>query len=230
MAITITRRSLLALGLAQVGLAKRRTAVIAHRGEHLRNPENSLAGVRAAIAIGVDYVELDVRTTRSGRLILSHDADFDETRPMAAFDDALDLLRGKCGLYLDWKAASPEALIAALRSHKMMERTVVYGSFEKLQTLAKLDGRVKVMPESVSVAQLNQCLSVLKPRVIAFNHRDFTDEIIAVARQAKVDIYVDRLGPNDNKDAWIDAVRRGATGIQTDHPEELIAVLSSLHA
>ncbi len=85
------------------------------------------------------------------------------------------------------------------------------------------DGRVNVI---VDVAGL----TVLKPRVIEFNHRDFTDEIIAVARQAKVDIYVDRLGPNDNKDVWIYTVKRGATGIQTDHPEEPIAVLSSLHA
>ncbi len=230
MALTIARRSLLAFGLAPLGLAKSRIAVIAHRGEHLRNPENSLAGIEAAIQIGVDFVELDVRTAKSDKLILSHDADFDETKPMVYFDDALKLLRGKCGLYLDWKAAAPEALMAALSRHKMIEKTVVYGSFEKLQALAKLDGQLKVMPESVSVTQLNQCLSVLKPRVIAFNHRDFTDEIIAVARQAKVDIYVDRLGPNDNKDAWIDAVKRGATGIQTDHPEELIAVLSSLHA
>lgn len=230
MAFAISRRSLLALGLAPVALAKRRTAVIAHRGEHLLNPENSLAGIRAAINMGVDYVELDVRTAKSGRLILSHDADFDEAKPMVAFDDALKLLHGKCGLYLDWKAASPEALISALRNHKMIDKAVVYGSFEKLQSLVKLDPRVKVMPESVSVLNLNRCLSILKPKVIAFNHRDFTDEIIAVARQAKVDIYVDRLGPNDNEAAWIDAVKRGATGIQTDHPEQLITVLSSLHA
>jgi glycerophosphoryl diester phosphodiesterase len=230
MATTLNRRGLLALGLAHVGLARRRTAVIAHRGEHLRNPENSLAGVQAAIEIGVDYVELDVRTARSGKLILSHDADFDENGPLVFFDDALRLLRGKCGLYLDWKAASPEALITALRKHKMTERTVVYGSFEKLKTLTKLDARLRVMPESISVAHLKQCLSELKPGVIAFNHRDFTDEIIAVARQAKVDIYVDRLGPDDTKDAWIDAVKRGATGIQTDNPADLIAVLSSLHA
>ncbi|MCX6613021.1 MAG: glycerophosphodiester phosphodiesterase family protein [Acidobacteria bacterium] len=230
MAIAISRRSLLALGLAPVALTKRRIAVIAHRGEHLKNPENSLAGIQAAINLGVDYVELDVRTAKSGRLILSHDADFDETKPMVAFDDALKLLRGKCGLYLDWKAASPEALIDALHKHKMIEKTVVYGSFEKLESLAKLDPRLKVMPESVSVPNLSRCLSVLKPKVIAFNHRDFTDEIIAVARQAKVEIYVDRLGPNDNKASWIDAVKRGATGIQTDHPEALITVLSSVHA
>jgi glycerophosphoryl diester phosphodiesterase len=42
-----------------------------------------------------------------------------------------------------------------------------------------------------------------------------------------VDIYVDRLGPADNAAAWQDAIDRGASGIQTDHPAELVAYLKS---
>ena len=50
---------------------------------------------------------------------------------------------------------------------------------------------------------------------------------IAVARQGRVDIYVDRLGPADNAPSWQDAVDRGAAGIQTDRPAELVQYLRS---
>ena len=35
--------------------------------------ENSLEAIEAAIALGVDAVEVDVRHTRDGRLVLMHD-------------------------------------------------------------------------------------------------------------------------------------------------------------
>lgn len=47
--------------------------IVAHRGLHLDAPENSLAAVAAAIAAGFDRVEVDVRATRDGELVLMHD-------------------------------------------------------------------------------------------------------------------------------------------------------------
>ena len=48
--------------------------VIAHRGAHKTVPENTIASLEKAIELGVDYVELDVRRTKDGVLILMHDA------------------------------------------------------------------------------------------------------------------------------------------------------------
>ena len=59
--------------------AKKKVIVIAHRGAHQKAPENSLAAVRGAIEFGCDYVELDVRTTRDGALVLMHDSSVDRT-------------------------------------------------------------------------------------------------------------------------------------------------------
>ena len=55
------------------------TMVVAHRGCWQHAPENSLAAVQACIALGVDMVELDVRRTSDGVLILMHDESVDRT-------------------------------------------------------------------------------------------------------------------------------------------------------
>ena len=216
-------------------LAARRVAVIAHRGEHRRNTENSLAAVRAAVEMGVDFVELDVRTAKDGVLVLHHDAVVKGRWPVAEltaeegeltrFEEALALLRGRCGLYLDWKAAKAEALVEALRRHGMEERTVVYGAPLRLGELRRLAPVVRVMPEAVSVEVLKRLLEELAPKVVAFDRRDFREDVLRVARAAGVEIFVDRLGEDDTEAGWADAVARGATGIQTDRPAELIAYL-----
>jgi glycerophosphoryl diester phosphodiesterase len=47
---------------------------VAHRGASARAPENTLAAIREAAALGADVVEVDVQRTRDGALVLMHDA------------------------------------------------------------------------------------------------------------------------------------------------------------
>jgi glycerophosphoryl diester phosphodiesterase len=49
------------------------TEVFAHRGVHRLSRENTLGAFRAAIDLGVDGVELDVRQTDDGALVIHHD-------------------------------------------------------------------------------------------------------------------------------------------------------------
>src|ERR1700722_107742 len=46
---------------------------ISHRGEHLHHPENTIPAFEEAIRNGADFIEVDVRTSSDGKLILSHD-------------------------------------------------------------------------------------------------------------------------------------------------------------
>lgn len=61
----------------------RRCAVVAHRGAWHGAPENSLAAIENAIALGCDIVELDVRKSADGELFLMHD---DTLERMAGID------------------------------------------------------------------------------------------------------------------------------------------------
>ncbi len=217
-----------------------RVAVIAHRGEHIRNPENSLSGIRAAIDLGADFVELDVRTTLDGRLVLMHDATVDRTtngkgavaeltldqiialrlggEKVPTFEEALDVAHGKIEVYVDVKNLTPAALVHALAMHDMRMNVVVYGPQVFLKAILSLRPEIKVMPEATDVG-------ALRPSVIAFNEKDFLDGAIAAAKAARAGIFVDRLGIHDNAESWQDAILRGATGIQTDKPGELVQFL-----
>lgn len=48
--------------------------IIAHRGYHSTDPENTLRAFRAAALAGVDMVEFDVRKLLDGTLVVFHDA------------------------------------------------------------------------------------------------------------------------------------------------------------
>ena len=53
--------------------------VIGHRGNSAHAPENTLESFRQAVAAGVDALELDVRLTRDGEVVVMHDATLDRT-------------------------------------------------------------------------------------------------------------------------------------------------------
>ena len=82
------------------------TDVIAHRGLHLTERENTLSAFAAAVAAQVSGIELDVRRTADGVLVVHHDAHLADGRAIVAcaraelpayvpeLDDALDACGG----------------------------------------------------------------------------------------------------------------------------------------
>jgi glycerophosphoryl diester phosphodiesterase len=57
----------------------RRVEVTGHRGAAAVEPENTLRGVRRALSLGVDRVEVDVHLSRDNELIVMHDETVDRT-------------------------------------------------------------------------------------------------------------------------------------------------------
>lgn len=53
---------------------------IAHRGASGYEMENTLAAFKAAVALGVDMVELDIRTCKTGEAIVIHDKFIESTK------------------------------------------------------------------------------------------------------------------------------------------------------
>ncbi|CAM5720624.1 hypothetical protein SGLAM104S_00524 [Streptomyces glaucescens] len=56
-----------------------RPTVVAHRGASAYAPENTLAAVDRAAALGIAWVENDVQRTRDGELVVLHDDSLQRT-------------------------------------------------------------------------------------------------------------------------------------------------------
>ena len=65
--------------------------VIGHRGNCAHAPENTLESFRQAVALGVDGLELDVRLSKDGQVVVMHDATVDRTTNGTGAVDSLTL-------------------------------------------------------------------------------------------------------------------------------------------
>jgi len=81
--LSMVRMSLTMLYAQSVNLLKKLDQksihIAAHRGAHLAYPENSIAAIEEAIRLGASVVELDVRATKDGVLVLMHDKTVNRT-------------------------------------------------------------------------------------------------------------------------------------------------------
>lgn len=97
--------------------------VVAHRACHRAAPghgfdnavpENSLAALERCVALGVDLVEIDVRRTRDGQLIVMHDAKVDRTTDGKGRVADLTLARIQALRLKDGQGEAPPTLEAFL--------------------------------------------------------------------------------------------------------------------
>jgi len=129
-----------------------RPLVAGHRGYKAKYPENTMLSFRKARELGVDMLELDLRLTRDGQLVLMHDARLNRTtngrgpveghtlkellaldaglgERIPMFEEFLDWARGT-GLLLnvEIKTKTREVVdkaVALLEQYRMMERGVI---------------------------------------------------------------------------------------------------------
>lgn len=69
----------------------RQHPVVGHRGNAAHAPENTLESFRQAVSLGVDALELDVRLTADGAVVVLHDPTLDRTTDGSGRVDRLPL-------------------------------------------------------------------------------------------------------------------------------------------
>lgn len=117
----------------------RRTRRVGHKGAAHIEPGNTAASFDAARAHGVDMIELDVLSEHedgSGELLIAHDHEDLRARRDSALtlEQALAQLGSErfAGIELDVDVKLPGyelRVLAALREHELIERTLISGMF-----------------------------------------------------------------------------------------------------
>jgi glycerophosphoryl diester phosphodiesterase len=122
---------------------------IGHGGASALAPANTLESFDAAVSVGIDMVEFDVREFR-GELVLAHTL-FDARRPgVVRLHDALAHLAGRrfagVGLNVDVKHVGCElALLDGLRAAGLLERALLSSQVPAvLDRLRQLEPRARI--------------------------------------------------------------------------------------
>jgi glycerophosphoryl diester phosphodiesterase len=127
----------------------RRPLIIGHRGFPARHPDNSLAGVRAALAAGADGVEVDVRPCADGVWVCHHDRTR-RRRPIEAWP--LDRLRRAGVPLLDEVAAEvPEGRWVYVEVKPLAAERLAAHLGALVGVLAGSRAHVRVISSSLSV-------------------------------------------------------------------------------
>ncbi|AUC84612.1 hypothetical protein CW731_04530 [Polaribacter sp. ALD11] len=130
--------------------------VASHRAAHKKYPENSIKAINECIRLGIDIVELDVRQTKDGELIIMHDNTVDRTtngtgevhnlnfesleklylifdgevtsEKIPTFEDVLKITKGNIIIDVDFKEDSVDAVnkTYALIKEYGMENQIIF--------------------------------------------------------------------------------------------------------
>lgn len=224
----------------------RRVVRVGHRGAAGHGPENTLAAIAAGIALGVDFVEVDVRRTRDGRMILLHDANVDRTtdgrglvsemtwdevrrldagagQRIPSLEEGLAAANGRVGVMLELKAAGiAAAVVAAVRAAKFMGE-VVYAAFDPAAVAAVRDldagARTMVLIERSDATEWMDWIRRARgvgAGMVGLGHLLVTAEAVRSMQAASLAVWVFTV----NRPAEMARVRAaGVDGVISDYPE-----------
>jgi glycerophosphoryl diester phosphodiesterase len=214
--------------------------VIAHRGASADEHENSLAAFRLALDQGADGVELDVRTTADGELVVFHDAELTghpicnlqsaialshrlptgETIP--TLHQALDVITPRAIAFVELKGLPPEAdrtLMTLFASAPRPDRCHVH-SFDHriIHRLtahgARLTANAGVLSGSYTLDPAEQ-VRAAGARAL-WQHVDLVDApLVAQIHEAGFRLYA---WTEDRPDRMRRLIEYGVDGICTNHP------------
>jgi glycerophosphoryl diester phosphodiesterase len=232
-----------------------RVKVAHHRGASRYAPENTLPAYAKSIRLGADFVEFDVRTTRDGGLFLLHDGTLDRTttaqgpikerdsseiarldaggwfgRPFAdttvpTLDAFLSAVGDRAELYVDAKDIAPETLVAALRTHHLIDRAVVYQGASYLARLREVEPRLRRMPPLGKPADIDAIADRVQPYAFDTRWSILSKELIDRCHAKGIKVFSDSIGANETIASYQRAIRDGIDLIQTDHPIRVLRAI-----
>jgi glycerophosphoryl diester phosphodiesterase len=229
--------------------------VIGHRGVPSEAPRNTLASLRRAIELGLDYVEVDLRTTSDGKIVDLHNSTVDDTTDgtgevssmtcaeirrldagswfgphfrgerVPLFAEELALAKGRIKLYLDMKAVDPLQVLWLLEQFDMVEDGVCFSGVESLAVMQAANPRVQVMPRLSRAADMGALAQRLHPRYVERGGGPLDQAAIDAAHAHGAQYFLDIQGDGDNEENILACLRAGVDAVQTDNPRLVLDVL-----
>ena len=224
--------------------------VVAHRGLHVTAPENSPAAVQAAVRAGCGRIEVDVRATGDGHLVLLHDATLGRTTsgsgalaevrahelgevrladgaPVPSLHEILEVTRDHAVLCIDVK--EPEigpdvmALVDAVGATAEIwssHREVIARAADRGHFAAWISHGLMPSGGPEELADEAKQLGAL---ALSFYPADILPSVIDACDRASIGVM---SGTPNDRPTWTNLHRFGARAVITDRPLDCAAWLS----
>ncbi|MEM9660552.1 MAG: glycerophosphodiester phosphodiesterase family protein, partial [Planctomycetota bacterium] len=227
--------------------------VVAHRGGALLGPpENTLPAIDKAIAIGADLIEIDIRQTADGHLVLMHDETVDrttngvgrvdqmtlaeigkltvnsqgaETVRVPTLEEALAAMKGRIDPDLDFKEGDLQPLLRVVRKLDLAPFCTLHGSWERSLKTSVEAPLVRVRPSAEFPLQVPLLIRTVRPAIVNLDWHAVTEEAVRLAHLGGCQAFVNCLGSADTELYAKEAIRIGADYIQSDRPDLVIDLL-----
>ncbi|WP_405607990.1 glycerophosphodiester phosphodiesterase family protein [Polaribacter sp. Asnod1-A03] len=201
--------------------------VAAHRGAHMGNFENSIASTLKSIELGVDIIEVDVKTTKDGYLVLMHDSSIDRTttgsgkveeltlaeikafklkgpygrvskEPVPTFKEFLKVVKGKIMVDVDMKTDNVRGLVKAVNEYGNKDEVFYFDNdYHQLQSIKSLDTSAQLMPRAYSLNMADSAVVKFNPRVVHIDPSFNTKEVCDLLKENNARIWINTLGEKD---------------------------------
>ncbi|MBB5647167.1 glycerophosphodiester phosphodiesterase family protein [Pedobacter cryoconitis] len=243
--------------LAPLPKCKNGFIVIAHRGSHLVKPENSIAAIEEAIDLGADYVEIDLRTTRDGHLVLIHNETVDHTTSgkgriqdlnldevamltlnakdghlysLPSFMEALKACKNRINIYLDFKQADVAQAYEQIKAAGMEKQVLVYiNKAEQYKAWRAVAPQMPLMSGLPRQIKKEELSTFLDKIPLEATDNISDPALVAALKESGLSVFLDVQMADEDPVKWKVAMDKGVQGVQTDHPEALLRYLKTNH-
>jgi glycerophosphoryl diester phosphodiesterase len=214
-----------------------RPLVISHAACAGHAPENTLAGVRAALEMGADAIEMDVQASADGVPVLMHDLAVDRTTngsgDVASLTlkqlQALELARGRALLVAEIKRPGCEAALAnVVRQAGALEDVMVWSFLPPVlaamrEAEPRLPGGLLIAPGSMGEwPSLRELALRLGLQAVSVFHLNLNAEVVGRAKRSGLTVYAWTADAESDIQRLTDL---GVDGIVSNYPERALALL-----
>jgi len=156
-----------------------------------------------------------------------------ETFIVPTFEEALSICKNKINIYLDFKNADVKKVYEAILAAHMQDQIVVY--INTPMQYVEWRKQVPSMPLILSLntkvkdsTEMFKYLSNVNIDILDGNWNEYTQETVRASLSKGVPVWADMQAAIEDEAYWNKGIELGLSGIQTDHPKELIQYLKKL--
>lgn len=219
--------------------------VVAHRGASGVEVENTLSAFERAILLGVDYIELDVRKTSDGKIVVYHDPWIPglgaiERLPLeqiervvlrngqhiATLEEVIVFSKGRVQWLIELKTPGAWLAVLDLVEHHRIGDQVILASFHHPTALQVKQVAPRIKTGIISAERLVDpvhALAAARADVLMQDFETLDEELVAQVRAVQREVFAWTV---NDETSIREAIAVGVHGLISDYPDRVRAMLT----